>query len=362
MARPTRLVLWTSTMSIFLFILLRLFEVFKSQQPYQATLFTSLVSQKKETFSVTDEKTQEIHIAAIICGNRTTLGLTMMKSALIMCSNFIRFTLFVDSETSVILSETIQLWPDNILKRMSLDTHPVSYPEKNADEWKTIFKPCASVRLFLPNLLKEVDSVLYLDADTVFLDSPLRIWQHLSKMNDTQLVAAGPEKYDYTNGWYAKFARHPYYGKFGVNSGVMLMNLTKMRQFGWEKYVVSVFEQYKTRIVYADQDLINSIFHFHPEKLYVYPCNYNYIPTHCSVTSLCREAEQQGIYILHGYGNAFINDHLPALKAIYTSIQQHSFGDTLQMLFVNMKKNLMKTPPSSCSKVMSSILKLLMVT
>lgn len=243
MARQTRLVLWTAALGIFLFILLRLF----GQQPHQATLSSSLVFQNKEDVSSTDEKTQEIHIAAIVCGNRTTLGLTMMKSALIMCSDFIRFTLFVDNETSGVLNETIQLWPDNILKRMSLDMRPVSYPEDNTDEWNTLFKPCASVKLFLPvssgrdmlladaynastqlfyfsndyfvlqkSLLKEVDSVLYVDVDTVFLSPPLHIWQHLGKMNHTQLVALGPEMQDHTKGWYNKYASHPYYGKFGT--------------------------------------------------------------------------------------------------------------------------------------------------
>uniref|UniRef100_A0A0P5MIN9 UDP-D-xylose:beta-D-glucoside alpha-1,3-D-xylosyltransferase n=1 Tax=Daphnia magna TaxID=35525 RepID=A0A0P5MIN9_9CRUS len=358
MALQTRLVLWTAGLGIFLFIVLHLF----GQQPHQATLSSSLVFQNKEDVSSTDEKTQEIHIAAVVCGNVTTFGLTMMKSALIMCSNFIRFTLFVDSETSGVLNETIRLWPDNILKRMSLDMRPVSFPKDNADKWKTLFKPCSSVRLFLPNLLKKEDSILYMDVDTVFLSSPLHIWQHLSKMNTTQMIALGPEAQDSTIGWYPQFANHPYYGKFGGNAGVMLMNLTKMRQFGWEKYIIHVYEQYQNRMMWGDQDLINVIFHFHPEKLYVYPCHHSYISGQCSVTSLCKEAEQQEIYILHGNTEAFLNDHLPALKAIYTSMQQHSFGDNLQMLFVNMKENLMKTPTSSCRKVMSSILKLLMVT
>ena len=66
----------------------------------------------------------------------------------------------------------------------------------------------------------------------------------------------------------------------GVNSGVMLMNLTRMRQFGWEKYVVPIYHEYKNKIVWGDQDIINIVFHFHPEKLYVYPCHYNYRPDH----------------------------------------------------------------------------------
>ena len=58
------------------------------------------------------------------------------------------------------------------------------------------------------------------------------------------------------------------------------MNLTRMRQFGWEKYVVPVYQEYKSKITWGDQDIINIVFHFHPEKLYVYPCHYNYRPDH----------------------------------------------------------------------------------
>lgn len=39
-----------------------------------------------------------------------------------------------------------------------------------------------------------------------------------------------PEHEEPRIGWYNRFARHPYYGKTGVNSGVMLMNMTRMRR------------------------------------------------------------------------------------------------------------------------------------
>ncbi len=60
----------------------------------------------------------------------------------------------------------------------------------------------------------------------------------------------------------------------------MLMNLTRMRNFGWEKYVIPIYQEYKTKITWGDQDIINIVFHFHPDKLYVYPCNYNFRPDH----------------------------------------------------------------------------------
>lgn len=39
-----------------------------------------------------------------------------------------------------------------------------------------------------------------------------------------------PEHEEPRIGWYNRFARHPYYGKTGINSGVMLMNLTRIRE------------------------------------------------------------------------------------------------------------------------------------
>lgn len=49
----------------------------------------------------------------------------------------------------------------------------------------------------------------------------------------------------------------------GVNSGVMLMNLTRMREFHWVDYVIPIYKKYKLKITWGDQDIINIIFHFH---------------------------------------------------------------------------------------------------
>ena len=64
-------------------------------------------------------------------------------------------------------------------------------------------------------MLEEIDSVLYMDTDTVFLVSPLRIWEHFSKMNDVQIAALAPEHEDFSTSWYDNFAEHPYYGDLG---------------------------------------------------------------------------------------------------------------------------------------------------
>lgn len=78
-------------------------------------------------------------------------------------------------------------------------------------------------------ILKDVDSLLYVDTDVLFLRPMDDIWTLLKSFNGTQLAAMAPEHEVPKIGWYSRFARHPFYGVTGVNSGVMLMNLTRIR-------------------------------------------------------------------------------------------------------------------------------------
>lgn len=79
-------------------------------------------------------------------------------------------------------------------------------------------------------ILKDVDSLLYVDTDVLFLRPMDDIWSLFKSFNSTQLAAMAPEHEVPKIGWYSRFARHPFYGVTGINSGVMLMNLTRIRR------------------------------------------------------------------------------------------------------------------------------------
>nr|CAD7458280.1 unnamed protein product [Timema tahoe] len=119
----------------------------------------------------------------------------------------------------------------------------------------------------------------------------------------------------------------------GVNSGVMLMNLTRMRLFSWTDYVAPIYKEYKLTMTWGDQDIINIIFHFHPamyfftDKLYVYPCRYNYRPDHCMYMSVCHGAEQLGVAVLHGSRGSFHAEKLPAFRAIFKATEENQIDD-----------------------------------
>ena len=48
----------------------------------------------------------------------------------------------------------------------------------------------------------------------------------------------------------------------------MLMNLTRMKEAKWLEHIVPYYDEYRYKITWGDQDLINIFFHFFPGKLF----------------------------------------------------------------------------------------------
>jgi lipopolysaccharide biosynthesis glycosyltransferase len=109
-------------------------------------------------------------------------------------------------------------------------------------------------RLLLPDLLPQADRVLYLDADTIAVDSIAPLWEieleghwlgavtnvfqpnHLQR--PAQLGLSGPEVY--------------------FNSGVLLMNLAEMRRDGCTEAMLS-YARSHPEIEWPDQDTLNVV-------------------------------------------------------------------------------------------------------
>lgn len=188
-----------------------------------------------------------------------------MKSALIFHDEVkLHFIVFTENRTLDVFQEKLSDWNEIFPKQFEFTVLPTKFPEKNGKVWKNLFKPCASQRLFLPSILNDIDSLLYMDTDTLFLNPPSEIWNSFREFNSSQLAGLVVEHEDKNVGWYNRFARHPFYGEMGLNSGVMLMNLTRMREFEWEKKIFPIYEKFKNKITYGDQDLINILFYYFP--------------------------------------------------------------------------------------------------
>ncbi|XP_053111505.1 glucoside xylosyltransferase 1 isoform X4 [Hemicordylus capensis] len=268
---------------------------------------------------------EKMHLAVVACGERLEETVTMLKSAIIFSIKPLQFHIFAEN------------------------------PLHSDFQGKLI--------------LKNVDSLLYVDTDILFLRPVDDIWSFLEKFNSTQIAAMAPEHEEPRIGWYNRFARHPYYGKTGINSGVMLMNMTRIRRkyfkndmttarLQWEEILMPLLKKYKLNITWGDQDLLNIIFFHNPESLFVFPCQWNYRPDHCIYGSNCQRAEKEGIFILHGNRGVYHDDKQPAFRAVYEAIKNYSFGDDLvHSLFLPLELELQKTQHTYCGRIYKVFIK-----
>ncbi|XP_041743339.1 glucoside xylosyltransferase 2-like isoform X2 [Coregonus clupeaformis] len=314
-----------------------------------------------------------MHLAVVACGNRLDETLTMFKSALLFSIKRIKFHIFAEDPLTSQFDKgfffQLSQWPRAITNKFQYSIYPITFSVGNAEEWKKLFKPCAAQRLFLPVILKDVDSLLYVDTDVLFLRPMDDMWSFLKAFNTTQLAAMAPEHEIPKIGWYSRFARHPFYGVTGVNSGVMLMNLTRIRStlfknsmipsgLSWEDLLHPLYQKYKNHITWGDQDLLNIIFHYNSECLYNFPCQWNYRPDHCMYGSNCKGAEEEGVSILHGNRGVYHDDKQPAFKVVYDAIHEYPFEDNLfQSLFYPLQTKFLDTVNTLCGRIPQVFLK-----
>jgi len=308
---------------------------------------------------VTRTVLKAIHLAVVACGERIEEPLMMLKSAVIFGEKPLHVHVFTDDRLWPKFSESLQHWQRAITWRsFSYTLYLTNFPADQADEWRHLFKLCASQRLFIPDLLTTTDALLYVDTDVLFLRPPEDLWSFFESFNDSHIAALSPETEDASTNWYVRFARHPYYKPLGVNSGVMLMNLSRMRDFRWSDYLTPILVKYRYNITWGDQDIINIIFSANPDKLYVFGCEWNYRPDHCMYMSTCQGAEQDGISILHGSRGYFHSDKQPAFKAVYDAFKQYKLGSDLKTNFFDkLNGMLLSKTNTTCGSMYEMFLK-----
>ena len=114
-------------------------------------------------------------------------------------------------------------------------------------------------------LFSTTDAILYVDTDSLFLSDPELYWNKFRDFKDIQIAGMTTEHEDIKGiSVYSKDIKMPYYGVFGLNAGIMMMNLTRMREFQLSEKLVPLYYQYKDHIPWGDQCLLNILFSKYP--------------------------------------------------------------------------------------------------
>ena len=236
----------------------------------------------------------------VVCGDRIHEAKAAIKSAQMFAGDNVQVNSHVvcDEENSV------KLLAANL---PNVKVYPLDFPDKKESTWKKLFKECASQRLFLPDVLVDISLVIYVDTDTMFLSDPAELWRYFDAFGGTQNAALVVES-EGTGGWYGRFAKHPVIDPRGLNSGVMLMDLARMREQHWVDDIAAIYEEWKEALVWGDQDIVNIYYHDFPARLNTnLTCDWNFRPDNCQYGIDCRPAQAEGVSLMHGNRRVFHN-------------------------------------------------------
>ncbi|XP_064109880.1 glucoside xylosyltransferase 2-like isoform X1 [Macrobrachium nipponense] len=279
----------------------------------------------------------------------------MLKSAVALATKKLRFLVIADSKKLYHkFAEIPSHWPEEYQRKITMEYRYVWYPPNRVD-MRNMFRVCATERLFLPEMFPELDAAIYIDTDLIFMRPPDDLWNEFDRFNDRQVAAMAPCLYHYGS----KRNKVPFYGTSGLNAGIMHLNLTRLSTFpdgGWIPANMKVFEQYKKIIKLADQDILNILFHKHPDLLFELGCQWNYRLWQCSQgTNMCPHAAKEGASALHGNAMAFVSGQEMKLQVVFEAWENHLLGSPLDDLLSTIKKNLAlvseMAKPSKCARI-----------
>lgn len=122
-------------------------------------------------------------------------------------------------------------------------------------------------RLYLPELLPDVDKVIYIDVDTIVHGDIKNLWDIPLKQDEwigACIEHFVPSKFPQT----LSLTSDDYY----INAGVMLMNLKSLRENDFVERCIEFVKENYTLLKYLDQDILNVVC---KDNIKVIPPQYN---------------------------------------------------------------------------------------
>lgn len=115
-----------------------------------------------------------------------------------------------------VLIEVTSMWAAEHRNRIVFERRPVWYPPGRPD-LQDVRWPCSTAKLFQPYQFQDLDAVIYIDTDVLFLVPPENLWQEFSKFDSVQVMALAaeapadpwdPPRHDQAGGGGAKETSH----------------------------------------------------------------------------------------------------------------------------------------------------------
>ena len=234
----------------------------------------------KEPCERSVQQCEEIQICMVVAGsNSTRIAVTLLKSILFYRRHPIHFHFMTDESTQLVLDTLFSSWK---LPQVKVDFYLYLTVVKDVD-WipnKHYSGIYGLLKLTLPKVLpSSLEKVIVLDTDLIFATDVSSLWALFSEFQNQEALGLVENQSD----WYIpgklwkSHSPWPALGR-GFNTGLILMDLVKLRAKNWSQLWRLVAEKdlvtmYGTSL--ADQDIFNGLLKQHPYLLHRLPCQWN---------------------------------------------------------------------------------------
>ena len=240
---------------------------------------------------------ETIHVAIMAAGYNTSRGVvTMLKSILFYRHNPIHFHFITDQIAQHILGTLFQTWK---VPAVNVSFYGIEEAHRNVS-WIPNFHYSGTyglMKLTVTDILpSHLDKVVFLDTDLMFTADIAGLWQFFWHLREAHKLFGLVENQSdwYLGKLWEKHKPWPALGR-GFNTGVMLLDLWRMREMGWhemwKQVTVETLQMYRATAL-ADQDIINAVIKEHTDIHYILPCAWNVQLSEHTLSEYCyRDAE-----------------------------------------------------------------------
>ncbi|XP_037515815.1 glucoside xylosyltransferase 1-like [Rhipicephalus sanguineus] len=129
-----------------------------------------------------------------------------------------------------------------------------------------------------------------------------------------------------------------------------MMNLTRMRAFHLENRLMRLHKEFKGRIPWVDQDLLNIVFARYPLGLFTFTCRWNYRGDHCRGDAICADGP---IAVVHASRKMLLSNPMPAFVTLHRAMRDFKLGQKLVDDFIlPLNKSLQRTTLTACTEAL----------
>ncbi|XP_012500658.1 PREDICTED: glycosyltransferase-like protein LARGE2 [Propithecus coquereli] len=224
-------------------------------------------------------KCELLHVAIVCAGHNSSREvITLVKSMLFYRKNPLHLHLVTDAVARNILETLFHTWMVPAVRVSFYDAEELK-PQISWIPNKHYSGLYGLMKLVLPGALPPgLARVIVLDTDVTFASDIAELWALFAHFSDKQVIGLVENQSDwYLGNLWKNHRPWPALGR-GFNTGVILLQLDRLRRAGWEQmWRLTASRELLTlpATSLADQDIFNAVIKEHPGLVQPLPCIWN---------------------------------------------------------------------------------------